>query len=55
VFQVKDDRAVEVPIAMGQRLGSVIEIRDGLKEGEKVIARVDDNIHNGSKVSVAGK
>jgi HlyD family secretion protein len=55
VFHVKDERAVEVPIAMGQRLGSVIEIRDGLKEGEKVIARVDDNIHNGSKVSVAGK
>jgi multidrug efflux pump subunit AcrA (membrane-fusion protein) len=52
---VKDERAVEVPVAMGQRLGSVIEVKDGLKEGEKVIARIDDSIHNGSKVSVAGK
>jgi HlyD family secretion protein len=55
VFQIKDDRAVEVPVVAGERLGTLIEIKDGLKEGDKVIAKADDNIHNGSKVSVKGK
>jgi RND family efflux transporter MFP subunit len=55
VFQIKDDRAVAVPVSTGQRLGNLIEIKDGLKEGDKVIAKVDDNIHHGSKVFVKSK
>ncbi len=53
VFQVKDDRAVEVPIVTGQNLGNLIEIKDGLKEGEKVVAKVDDRIKPGVKLSPA--
>jgi RND family efflux transporter MFP subunit len=55
VFQIKDDRALAVPVTIGQRLGSSIEIKDGLKEGDKVIAKVDDHIYAGSKVSVKSK
>jgi RND family efflux transporter MFP subunit len=55
VFQIKDDRAIAVPVTIGQRLGGLIEIRDGLKEGDKVIAKVDDHIYDGSKVSVKSK
>jgi multidrug efflux pump subunit AcrA (membrane-fusion protein) len=55
VFQIKDDRALAVPVTTGQRLGSLIEIKDGLKEGDKVIAKVDDHIYDGSKVSVKSK
>jgi len=50
VYQVKDDEAVEVPVAAGQRLGGLVEIKQGLKDGEKVIARVDDKIQSGTKV-----
>ncbi|HSQ13192.1 MAG TPA: efflux RND transporter periplasmic adaptor subunit, partial [Candidatus Deferrimicrobium sp.] len=37
VFQIKDDRAGEVPVATGQKLGNLIEITNGLKEGDKIV------------------
>lgn len=55
VFQIKDDRAVEVPVVAGQQLGSLIEIKEGLKEGDRVIAKVDEKIQSGSKVLIKNK
>jgi RND family efflux transporter MFP subunit len=52
VFQIKDDRAVEVPIVTGQQLGSLVEIKEGLKEGDRAIAKVDEKIQSGSKVFI---
>jgi RND family efflux transporter MFP subunit len=52
VYQIKDGRAVEVPVAVGQQMGGQIEIKQGLKAGEKVIARVDDKLNAGSKVTL---
>lgn len=53
VFQVKDDLAVEVPVVTGQSLGDLVEIKKGLKEGEKVVAKVNDRIEPGAKLSLA--
>jgi len=53
VFQVMDNRAVEVPIVAGQTLGNLVEIKQGLKEGEKVVAKLDDRIKPGVKLSPA--
>jgi HlyD family secretion protein len=55
VFQVKDDRAGEIPVVLGQRLGNLVEIKQGLKEGDKVIAKIGENITAGSKVTVKTK
>ena len=52
VFQVKDDRAVEVPVVTGQTLGNQVEIKQGLKDGDKVVAKVDDRIKPGAKLSL---
>ena len=54
VFQIKDERAVEVPVTTGKKLGSLVEITSGLKEGDKVISKADDQIKAGAKV-VVGK
>jgi HlyD family secretion protein len=54
VFQIKDERAVEVPVTTGKKLGSLVEITGGLKEGDKVISKTDDQIKAGAKV-VVGK
>jgi HlyD family secretion protein len=54
VFQIKDERAVEVPVTTGKKLGSLVEITGGLKEGDKVISKADDQIKAGAKV-VVGK
>jgi len=52
VYQVKDDHAVETLVVTGRVLGSLIEIKQGLKEGDKVISKVDDQIRDGTKVAV---
>lgn len=52
VYQVKEDKAVEVPVVVGQPMGSLVEIKEGLKAGEKVIARTDEKIKSGSKVTL---
>lgn len=52
VYQMKDEKAVEVPVAAGRRMGSLVEIQSGLKAGDKVIARVDDNVRPGARVAL---
>jgi len=52
VYQVKEDRAVEVPVVVGRPIGNLIEIKHGLKEGQKVIGKIDERIQPDSKVSV---
>src|SRR5688572_20505030 len=55
VYQIKEDRAVEVPVSTGQKLGGLLEIKNGLKEGDKIIVKVDDRIESGAKVTVKGQ
>jgi RND family efflux transporter MFP subunit len=55
VFQIKDGRAVEIAVTVGQRFGTAVEITQGLKEGDKVIGKVDDKLEPGSKVALASK
>lgn len=52
VFQIKDDRAVAVQVVTGQNLGDQVEIKQGLKDGDKVVAKVDDRIRTGAKLSM---
>ena len=51
VFRVEGDRAAEVPVTVGRKLGSLVEIKSGLKEGDKIIAKVDERIKAGAKVT----
>lgn len=55
VYQVKDDRAVGVAVVTGQKLGAWLEIKNGLKEGDKVIGKADDKIQDGTKVALKGQ
>jgi len=55
VFQVKDDRAVAVAVTTGQKLAGLLEIKSGLQEGDRVIAKVNEQIQAGAKVSQKSK
>jgi RND family efflux transporter MFP subunit len=55
VYQVKDDRAAATPVVAGRRFGNLIEIKQGLKEGDKVIGKVDKNIDRDTKIAVKNK
>jgi RND family efflux transporter MFP subunit len=52
VYQIKEDRALEVPVAVGRTMGTLVEIKQGLKEGDRVIGKVDEQIRDGTKVVV---
>lgn len=51
VFKIKEGRAEEMPVSVGRKLGGSVEIKSGLKEGEKVIAKADEQIQAGVKVT----
>ncbi|MPZ78656.1 MAG: efflux RND transporter periplasmic adaptor subunit [Deltaproteobacteria bacterium] len=55
VYQVQQERAVEVPVSTGQTLAGLLEIKSGLNEGDKVVAKVDDQIQDGVKVILKGQ
>jgi RND family efflux transporter MFP subunit len=55
VYQVRDDRAVEVTINTGAKIGNLIEVTGGLKEGDKVISKADGQIKAGAKVAIKSK
>jgi RND family efflux transporter MFP subunit len=50
VYQVKDNRALEVPVVIGRQTGTLVEIKQGLQNGDKVVSRVDEKIRDGTKV-----
>ena len=55
VFVVNDDRTVETIVTVGGKIGDGIEVRDGLKPGEKVVVNPPMKLRNGSPVKHKGK
>lgn len=51
VFAVRDGRAKLQVVKLGQRNGLAAEVRDGLKEGERIVMHPDDTIHDGVRVA----
>ena len=53
VFVEDGARAKERPVAVGGKYGEMMEIVEGLKEGEKVVVAGQQNLSEGVKVNVA--
>jgi len=52
VCVVRENRVVEIPVVVGERIGPLVEIKEGITAGEKVIARIDEEITAGTRVKV---
>lgn len=52
VFVVEGDRAKEREVKLGSKYGELMEIIDGVKEGEKIVAIGQQNLSEGAKISV---
>ena len=50
VYKIKDTHAVQTPVVIGRKAANLVEIKQGLQNGDKVIAKVDENIRDGAKV-----
>ncbi len=52
---IRDGRAVAVPIRIGEFRDGRVEVLEGLKEGETVVAEINDKIQDGTPISVRPK
>jgi RND family efflux transporter MFP subunit len=50
VYVVRDGRAAETPVVLGQALGDQLEVRQGLKAGDKVVLAPPRNLRTGTAV-----
>ncbi len=55
VFLIKDSRAVETPVTIGEKIGDMVEITSGVKAGERIVRRPTDKIRNNIKITVSEK
>ncbi|MEK6581713.1 MAG: efflux RND transporter periplasmic adaptor subunit [Nitrospirota bacterium] len=55
VLLVKESKAVETPVKTGEQIGDMIEVLDGVKPGDRIIAKPSDKLKNGSRIKIAEK
>lgn len=55
VFVVRDGKAIETAIQTGTSYGELLEVKQGLKPGDKVVLKPSERLHDGVAVSVAAK
>ena len=53
VFVIRDGRAVETPVQLGDRIGELREVLTGLKAGDKLAVKPLDKLKNGTKIKTA--
>jgi multidrug efflux pump subunit AcrA (membrane-fusion protein) len=53
VFVVKGDAAEQRLVKVGARKGSLLEVLDGLTEGERIVVRGQHELRGGDKIEVA--
>jgi multidrug efflux pump subunit AcrA (membrane-fusion protein) len=55
VFLIKENRAIETPVRLGEKLGDMVEVLGGVKAGGRVVLRPLDKVKNGSRIKIAEK
>jgi RND family efflux transporter MFP subunit len=54
-YAIRDGKAFAVPVETGEKLGELLEIVEGLKAGDKVVARPPEDLRDGAQVSLPSK
>ncbi len=52
VFVVKDDAVVLTRVVLGERMGDLVEVREGVKPGDKVVVNPPAKLKNGTRVTM---
>lgn len=55
VYVVSDNKVVETPIATGATYGDVLEVKQGVKPGDKVVLKPSPRLRDGAAVAVSAK
>jgi RND family efflux transporter MFP subunit len=55
VFLVKESRVIETPVSLGDPIGDMVEVLQGVKVGDRVVLSPSDRLKNGSKIKIEEK
>jgi RND family efflux transporter MFP subunit len=55
VYVVKDNRVAETPITVGERLGDMVEVLEGVKAGDKVVVKTPEKLRDGTRIKIIEK
>ena len=55
VFVVAGERVVETPVTLGGRIGDMVEVKSGLKAGDRIAIKPLDKLKDGIKIKSAEK
>jgi RND family efflux transporter MFP subunit len=55
VFLIKDNRAFEIPVTIGEKLGDMIEVLSGVKTGDKVVLKPISKLRDGKRIKIIEK
>jgi RND family efflux transporter MFP subunit len=55
VFLIKDNRAFETPVTIGEKLGDMIEVLSGVKTGDKVVLKPVGKLRDGKRIKIIEK
>jgi RND family efflux transporter MFP subunit len=55
VYVVKNNRVVETPVTVGERLGDMIEVLGGVKAGDKVVVKTPEKLKDGTRIKIIEK
>jgi len=55
VFLIKENRVVEMPVTVGEKLGDMVEVLSGVKSGDRVALKPLNKMKNGLRIKVAEK
>ncbi len=55
VFLIQDDRVAEKPVRIGEKIGDMVEILDGVKAGDRVVLSPLEKMRDGLKIKIAEK
>ncbi len=55
VFLIRENRVIETPVTLGEKLGDMVEVLSGVKAGDRIVLRPLDKVKNGSRIKIAEK
>src|SRR5208337_5171395 len=50
VFLIQGKRAAETPVRLGDKIGDMVEVLEGVKAGDKIVLNPSDRLKNGTKI-----
>jgi multidrug efflux pump subunit AcrA (membrane-fusion protein) len=52
IFLIRGNKAAETPVRLGDKIGDMVEVLEGVKAGDKIVLNPSDRLKNGSKIKI---